>query len=122
MKKFSLKNSRPYVALALLIQSFTFFIMFIILCVKKKSIAAAFLAVAAMEGAARALTGTRDYRPFCASKRTKKSTVRPNGGFFSFSEFRRHLPYFRSSSISSFSASTITLSTAVSSSWSDMVI
>ena len=52
MKKFSLKNSRPYVALALLIQSFTFFVMFIILCVKKKSIAAAFLAVAAMEGAA----------------------------------------------------------------------
>ena len=52
MKKFSLKNSRPYVALALLIQSFTCFIMFIILCVKKKSIAAAFLAVAAMEGAA----------------------------------------------------------------------
>jgi hypothetical protein len=52
MKKLSLKNSRPYVALALLIQSFTFFIMFIILCVKKKSIAAAFLAVSAMEGAA----------------------------------------------------------------------
>lgn len=52
MKKFSLKNSRPYVALALLIQAFTFFIMFIILCVKKKSIATAFLAVAAMEGAA----------------------------------------------------------------------
>lgn len=52
MKKFSLKNSRPYVALALLIQAFTFFIMFIILCVRKKSIAAAFLAVAAMEGAA----------------------------------------------------------------------
>ena len=52
MKKFSLKDSRPYVALALLIQSFTFFIMFIILCIKKKSIAAAFLAVSAMEGAA----------------------------------------------------------------------
>ena len=31
---------------------------------------------AAMEAAAAALTGTRDYRPFCASKRTKKSTVR----------------------------------------------
>lgn len=30
----------------------------------------------AMEAAAAALTGTRDYRPFCASKRTKKSTVR----------------------------------------------
>lgn len=52
MKKFSLKDSRPYVALALLIQSFSFFIMFIILCVKKKSIALAFLAVSAMEGAA----------------------------------------------------------------------
>lgn len=51
MKKFSIKDSRPYVALALLIQSFSFFIVFIILCVKKKSIALAFLAVSAMEGA-----------------------------------------------------------------------
>lgn len=34
------------------------------------------LDMAAMEAAAAALTGTRDYRPFCASKRTKKSTVR----------------------------------------------
>ena len=34
------------------------------------------LDLAAMEAAAAALTGTRDYRPFCASKRTKKSTVR----------------------------------------------
>ena len=31
---------------------------------------------ARMEAAASALTGTHDYRPFCASKRTKKSTVR----------------------------------------------
>ncbi len=50
MKRFSLKNTRLYVALTLAIQSFTFFIMFIILCAKKKSIAAAFLAVSAMEG------------------------------------------------------------------------
>ncbi len=49
-KLFSLKETRLYVALAMLVQSFTFFIMFIILCVKKKSIAAAFLAVSAMEG------------------------------------------------------------------------
>ena len=34
------------------------------------------LDTAAMETAALALTGTRDYRPFCAAKRTKKSTVR----------------------------------------------
>lgn len=34
------------------------------------------LDTAAMEAAAAALTGTRDYRPFCASKRAKKSTVR----------------------------------------------
>lgn len=34
------------------------------------------LDTAAMEAAALALAGTRDYRPFCASKRTKKSTVR----------------------------------------------
>ena len=34
------------------------------------------LDIAAMEAAAQALAGTHDYRPFCASKRTKKSTVR----------------------------------------------
>lgn len=34
------------------------------------------LNLAAMEEAAAALAGTHDYRPFCASKRTKKSTVR----------------------------------------------
>ena len=49
-KPFSFKETRLYVALALMIQSFTFFIMFIILCTKKKSIAAAFLAVSAMSG------------------------------------------------------------------------
>ena len=49
-KPFSFKETRLYVALALAIQSFTFFIMFIILCAKKKSIAAAFLAVSAMSG------------------------------------------------------------------------
>ncbi len=46
------KKSRLYVAIALLVQSFAFLIMFIILCAKKKSISAAFLAVAAMGGAA----------------------------------------------------------------------
>ena len=53
MKKnpFSIKETRLYIALTLLIQSFAFFIMFIILCAKKKSIAAAFLAVSAAEGA-----------------------------------------------------------------------
>ena len=49
-KRFSIKETRLYVALALLIQSFTFFIMFIILCTRKKSISAAFLAVSAMSG------------------------------------------------------------------------
>lgn len=34
------------------------------------------LSIPRMEAAARAMTGTRDFRPFCASKRTKKSTVR----------------------------------------------
>jgi len=34
------------------------------------------LDLAAMEAAAAALAGTHDYRPFCASKRTKKTTVR----------------------------------------------
>ena len=46
------KKSRLYVAIALLVQSFAFLIMFIILCAKKKSISAAFLAVSAMSGAA----------------------------------------------------------------------
>lgn len=50
-KRFSLKETRLFVALALLVQSISFFIMFIILCAKKKSIAAAFLAVSAMGGA-----------------------------------------------------------------------
>ena len=47
-----LKKSRFFVAIALLVQSFTSFIMFIILCAKKKSISAAFLAVSAMGAAA----------------------------------------------------------------------
>ena len=47
-----LKKSRLVVSRSLLVQSFTLFILFIILCVKKKSIAAAFLAVSAMEGVA----------------------------------------------------------------------
>ncbi|MBE6696549.1 MAG: hypothetical protein E7587_08885 [Ruminococcaceae bacterium] len=46
-----LKKSRFFVAVALLVQAFSSFIMFIILCAKKKSISAAFLAVATMEAA-----------------------------------------------------------------------
>ena len=46
------KNSRLAVSISLLIQAFTLFVLFLILCAKKKSIAAAFLGVAAMEGAA----------------------------------------------------------------------
>ncbi len=46
------KKTRLTLSLALMVQSFTLFVLFLILCVKKKSIAAAFLAVAAMEGAA----------------------------------------------------------------------
>ena len=53
-KLFSIKKTRPYVAIVLLIQSFTFFVLFLILCAKKKSISAAFLAVSAMEGGAAA--------------------------------------------------------------------
>ena len=49
-KRISLKETRLFVAMALLVQSVSFFIMFIILCAKKKSIAAAFLAVSAMGG------------------------------------------------------------------------
>lgn len=47
-----LKKSRLSVSIALLVQSFTLFVLFLILCVKKKSIAAAFLAVSTMEGVA----------------------------------------------------------------------
>ena len=53
-KLFSIRQTRFYAAIALLIQSFTFFILFLILCAKKKSISAAFLAVSAMEGGAAA--------------------------------------------------------------------
>lgn len=44
-----LKKSRFFIGVALFVQAFTCFVMFIILCAKKKSISAAFLAVATME-------------------------------------------------------------------------
>ncbi len=47
-----LKSSRLAVSVSLLIQSLTLFVLFLILWAKKKSIAAAFLGVSAMEGAA----------------------------------------------------------------------
>ena len=47
-----LKKTRLYVAIALVVQAVSFAAMFIILCAKKKSIAYAFLALAALEGAA----------------------------------------------------------------------
>ncbi len=46
-----LKKSRLVVAVSLLVQSFTFFALFCMLWAKKKSLAGAFLAVAAMGGA-----------------------------------------------------------------------
>ncbi len=45
-----IKKTRLYVGIALIVQAISFVFMFLILCAKKKSIAAAFLAVAAMEG------------------------------------------------------------------------
>lgn len=47
-----IKKTRLYVGIALVVQAFSCLIMFLILCTKKKSIASAFLAVAAMNGAA----------------------------------------------------------------------
>lgn len=47
-----LKKSKLMLSVSLLVQAFTLFVLFLILCVKKRSIAAAFLGVAAMEGAA----------------------------------------------------------------------
>ena len=47
-----LRETRLHVAVALMVQAVSFVLMFLILCVKKRSIAAAFLAVAAMNGVA----------------------------------------------------------------------
>lgn len=47
-----MKNTKLYVGISLVVQAFSCLIMFLILCTKKKSIASAFLAVAAMNGAA----------------------------------------------------------------------
>ena len=47
-----LKKTRLYVGISLIVQAFSCLIMFLILCTKKKSVASAFLAVAAMNGVA----------------------------------------------------------------------
>ncbi len=47
-----LKKTRLYVGISLIVQAFTCLFMFLILCAKKKSVASAFLAVAAMNGVA----------------------------------------------------------------------
>ena len=47
-----MKKTRLYVGITLIVQAISFVFMFILLCAKKKSIAAAFLAVATMEGCA----------------------------------------------------------------------
>lgn len=47
-----LKKTRLYVGIALIVQAFSSLFMFLILCTKKKSVASAFLAVAAMNGVA----------------------------------------------------------------------
>lgn len=47
-----LRETRLHVAVALMVQAVSFVFMFLILCAKKRSIAAAFLAVAAMNGVA----------------------------------------------------------------------
>lgn len=47
-----LRKTRLYVGIALVVQAFSSLIMFLILCTKKKSVASAFLAVAAMNGVA----------------------------------------------------------------------
>ena len=53
-KMLTIRQTRLYAAVALTVQSFAFFILFLILCAKKKSISAAFLAVSAMGGGAAA--------------------------------------------------------------------
>ena len=47
-----IKKTRLYVGISLVVQAFSCLFMFLILCTKKKSIAAAFLSVAAMNGVA----------------------------------------------------------------------
>ena len=46
-----LKRSRFYVAIALIVQAVTLSVLFIFFLFKKKSVAAALLAIAALEGA-----------------------------------------------------------------------
>lgn len=75
LKLFSIKETRLYVALALLIQSFTFFVMFVILCAKKKSIAAAFAAVSAAAGASSVLMLHRIKEETCADLDAIKESV-----------------------------------------------
>ena len=49
-----MKKTRLYVGITLIVQAISFVFMFILLCAKKKSISAAFLAVSAMGGGAAA--------------------------------------------------------------------
>ena len=67
-----LKKSKLMVSIAMLVQSFTLFILFLILCVKKRSIAAACLAVSAMEGA------TGAYLFFQAKEELEKNDFDPS--------------------------------------------
>ena len=67
-----LKKSKLMVSIAMLVQSFTLFVLFLILCVKKKSIAAACLAVSAMEGA------TGAYLFFQAKEELEKNDFDPS--------------------------------------------
>lgn len=71
----SIKETRLYVALALLVQSLAFFIMFLILCAKKKSIAAAFLAVSAMGGSAGAYLLYQLKEETCAEMDAAKEAI-----------------------------------------------
>lgn len=65
------KKSKLHVAVSLMVQSVTMFVLFIILAVKKKSIAGAFLAVAAIEGSAGAYL-------LCQLKKEKKEEFDPD--------------------------------------------
>ncbi len=59
------EGARFYIALALLVQSFAFLVTFIVLCVRKKSIAGAFLAVSAAEGGVAAMLLAQMRRETC---------------------------------------------------------
>ncbi len=75
-----LKKSKLIIALSLFAQSFSFFFLFCVLCAKKKSIASAFLAVAAMGGVTGALLLSRMKRELAEGSTEFDDDIEVDGG------------------------------------------